>query len=151
MGRVYQPVVWFTVLAQVDRRPFEADDPRLGRSHPVDIRNNSQGRAFGAARAFGSRAQYDTRGGAAHRGRRSTHPAPAGLARAERALCAAGELSHFRAACTAHTSAHALCAHHAQPRQAALGDFCTVKCELYRAEPGFLLQAWLYSLWVWLY
>ena len=23
---------------------------------------------------------------------------------------------------------------------AALGDFCTVKCELYRAEPGFLLQ-----------
>ena len=25
-------------------------------------------------------------------------------------------------------------------QQAALGDFCTVKCELYRAEPGFLLQ-----------
>ena len=23
---------------------------------------------------------------------------------------------------------------------AALGDFCTVKCEFYRAEPGFLLQ-----------
>ena len=29
---------------------------------------------------------------------------------------------------------------------AALGDFCTVKCELYRAEPGFLLQGALRAL-----
>jgi len=29
---------------------------------------------------------------------------------------------------------------------AALGDFCTVKCEFYRAEPGFLLQGGLRAL-----
>lgn len=29
---------------------------------------------------------------------------------------------------------------------AALGDFCSVKCELYRAEPGFLLQGGLRAL-----
>ena len=31
-------------------------------------------------------------------------------------------------------------------QSAALGDFCTVKCELYRAEPGFLLQGALRAL-----
>ena len=31
-------------------------------------------------------------------------------------------------------------------QRAALGDFCTVKCELYRAEPGFLLQGALRAL-----
>ena len=31
-------------------------------------------------------------------------------------------------------------------QKAALGDFCTVKCELYRAEPGFLLQGALRAL-----
>ena len=31
-------------------------------------------------------------------------------------------------------------------QRAALGDFCTVKCELYRAEPGFLLQGGMRAL-----